>query len=106
MLEGLHGLHHDRASELKQQNAVQAASDPSSSITAQDAEKTLLNESKASGAHAMAFDPNASAEDKAKQAKANLPPELQHRRQHQTAALVSDQVSFFMTVCKAPLMPS
>jgi len=91
MLEGLHG-HHGHASELKQQGALEAAQDPKSSATAEDAERTILKEAKAGGAHAVSFDPNASAEEKAKQARANLPPELQHHRQHKTAALVSDKV--------------
>lgn len=68
MLEGLHG-HADRVSELKQQGAFQAARDPESAITSEDAQTTAMNEAKASGAQAFVFDPNASAEDKAKQAR-------------------------------------
>jgi len=63
MLEGLHG----RASELKQQGALEAARDPNSSVTAHDAEQTVLHEAKAAGAAAFEFDPNASPEAKAAQ---------------------------------------
>ncbi|TKX22695.1 C2 domain-containing protein 2 [Elsinoe australis] len=88
MLEGVHG---DRASELKQQGALEASRDPHSSVSADDAEKKVLNEAKAAGAAAFQFDPNASSEDKARQAKAHVPQELQNIRKHKVAALVSDQ---------------
>ena len=68
----LHG-HGGEASELKQQGAFEAAQDPSSSVTAADAEKKALEESKKAGAAAFRFDPDASAEDKVKQAKAVSP---------------------------------
>ncbi|PNS15635.1 hypothetical protein CAC42_4087 [Sphaceloma murrayae] len=88
MLEGVHG---DRASELKQQGALEAARDPHSGVSAEDAEKKVLNEAKAAGAAAFQFDPNASAEEKAAQAKARVPQELQGIRKHKVAALASDQ---------------
>jgi len=69
MLEGLHG-HVGHRSELKQQSAIAAAQDPHSSVTAEDAEQVMLNEAKASGAAAFQFDPNATAAEKAQQAKA------------------------------------
>lgn len=68
MLDGVHGGH--SAAELKQQGAIEAAQDPNSSVSAEDAERSILNESKKAGSAAFAFDPNASAQDKAKQAKA------------------------------------
>ncbi|GAB7350158.1 hypothetical protein MBLNU459_g0823t3 [Dothideomycetes sp. NU459] len=89
MLDGVHGGH--SAEEAKQQHAIEAAQDPNSSVTAEDAGRSILNESKKAGAVAYQFDPDASAQDKAKQAKASLPPELQHMRKHQTATLASDQ---------------
>ncbi|KAF2723558.1 tricalbin [Polychaeton citri CBS 116435] len=85
MLEGTAG----RASELKQQGVLEAAQDPNSNITAEDAEKAVVNESKKAGAAAFEFDPNASPEEKAAQARA-MGGE-RHHRQHQVAALVSDQ---------------
>ncbi|KAG8627318.1 hypothetical protein KVT40_004801 [Elsinoe batatas] len=88
MLEGVHG---DRASELKQQGALEASRDPNSSVTAEAAEKKVLDEAKAAGASAFQFNPNATAEEKAQQAKARVPPELQNIRKHKVAALASDQ---------------
>lgn len=66
MLHGLGG----RASELKQQGAIQAAQDPNSNVQAADAEKTLVDEAHKSGAAAYHFDPNATVEEKAAAAKA------------------------------------
>jgi hypothetical protein len=57
-------------SELKQQVAEEAARDPNSSVTAADAEKVILEESKKAGAVSLQFDPNASPEEKAAQARA------------------------------------
>ena len=56
--------------ELKAQGAVEAAQDPNSPVTAEDAQRVLLDESKKAGAAALQFDPNASPEEKAAQAKA------------------------------------
>lgn len=63
MLEGLAG----RASELKQQGALEASRDPSSPVDAEQAERSVLKEARASGAAAFAFDPNASPEEKRRQ---------------------------------------
>lgn len=65
MLEGTAG----RASELKQQGVLQAAADPSSSITAEQAEDAVMNEAKQAGAPAFQFDPNATPAQKAAQMK-------------------------------------
>ncbi|KAL1297970.1 hypothetical protein AAFC00_006478 [Neodothiora populina] len=81
----------EAAAELKQQGAFEAARDPQSNVTAEEAERKAVAESRRAGAAVFAFDPDASAEEKAKQAKAALPPELQHIRKHQNAALLSDQ---------------
>lgn len=58
-----------RAGELKAQGAVQAAQDPNSKITAHDAERVMADESKKAGIAAFQFDPDASPEDKAAQAR-------------------------------------
>ena len=58
------------SSELKQQGAAEAARDPNSSVTAEDAEHVLVEESKKAGATALQFDPDATPEEKAAQAKA------------------------------------
>ena len=53
--------------EHKQQDALAAARDPHSSVTAHQAEQTILEQSKAAGAAAFEFDPNATPEEKAAQ---------------------------------------
>lgn len=58
-----------RANELKSQGAAEAARDPDSKVSAQDAEQTMINESLTAGGAAYQFDPNASPEDKAAQAQ-------------------------------------
>lgn len=59
-----------QAAELKSQGAAEAARDPHSKVTAADAEKIILDESKKAGSVAFQFDPNASPEAKAAQARA------------------------------------
>lgn len=59
--------------EAKQEVAVEAARDPSSSFSAQDAQRVIVDESKKAGAPAFQFDPNASPAQKAAQAHAVSP---------------------------------
>lgn len=59
-----------RASELKQQGALEAARDPNSGVTAQAAENAILDEAKKGGSVALQFDPDASPEQKRAQARA------------------------------------
>ena len=56
--------------EVKQQGAMEAAQDENNQVTAQDAEKFLVEESKKGGAAAFQFDPDASPAEKAAQAEA------------------------------------
>lgn len=56
--------------EIKTQAAMQAAADPESTITADDAQKTIVEESKNAGIAAFTFDPDASPEEKRAQAQA------------------------------------
>jgi hypothetical protein len=56
--------------EIKAQGAVEMANDPNSSVTADDAQKKIVEESKKAGVAAFTFDPNASPEAKAAQARA------------------------------------
>jgi hypothetical protein len=56
-----------RIGEIKQQGAIEAARDPNSKVSAEDAEHTVINEVRKSGAPAFEFDPNATAEEKAAQ---------------------------------------
>jgi len=58
------------ASELKQQGAIAAARDLNSTVTATDAERTLVEQTKAAGGVAFNFNPNASPEEKAAEARA------------------------------------
>jgi len=58
------------AGELKQQGAIEAAADPESSVTAADAQKKIVDESKKAGVPAFTFDPNATLEEKRAQARA------------------------------------
>lgn len=58
------------ASELKIQGVIEAARDPKTNVTAQDAEHAIMQESRKAGAAAYQFNPNASPEEKAAQAKA------------------------------------
>jgi hypothetical protein len=60
----------ERANELKAQGALEAARDPNSHVTPQAAEDALLDEARKGGSAAYKFDPNASPEEKAAQAKA------------------------------------
>lgn len=55
--------------ELKQQGAIEAARDPNSSVTAADAQAKIEEESKKAGVQAFSFDPDASPEEKAAQAR-------------------------------------
>ena len=59
-----------RASELKQQGALEAARDPNSSVTADQAERKVVEEARNAGSAAFKFDPDATPEEKAAQAKA------------------------------------
>lgn len=58
-----------RAGELKSQGVVEAAQDPNSKVTAEDAEHSITNESKKAGVAAFQFDPDATPEEKAAQAR-------------------------------------
>ena len=59
-----------QAAELKQQGAIEAARDSESNVTAEDAERKLIEETKRAGLQAYQFDPNASPEEKAAQTRA------------------------------------
>ncbi|KAL5423932.1 hypothetical protein PMIN04_003602 [Paraphaeosphaeria minitans] len=78
------------ASELKQQGALDAAQDPNSSVTADQAENAIVQEARAGGSAAFKFDPNASPEEKAAQARAHVPNNFHHDRHPNAVALASD----------------
>ena len=56
--------------ELKAQGVAEAARDPHSKVTSEDAQKVMADESKRAGIAAYTFDPNASPEEKAAAAHA------------------------------------
>ena len=58
-----------RAGELKSQGAAMAAQDPNNKVTVEDAEAVITDEAKKAGIPAFRFDPNASPEEKAAQAR-------------------------------------
>ncbi|KAL7628736.1 Tricalbin-2 [Parahypoxylon ruwenzoriense] len=78
------------ARELKQQGALEASRDPESSVTADDAQKKLVEESKNAGVAAFTFDPGLSPEEKRAQAKAAIPDHLRHSRKPKAIAIATD----------------
>ncbi|KAI0842960.1 tricalbin [Hypoxylon sp. FL0890] len=78
------------AGELKTQGALEASRDPESSITSDEAQKKLVEESKNAGVAAFTFNPDASPEEKKAQAKAAIPNELRHSRKPKAIALATD----------------
>lgn len=70
------------AAELKTQGVIEAANDPNTSVTADDAQKKLVTESRKAGVAAFTFNPDASPEEKAAQARAvSLPVQCAISRQ-------------------------
>jgi hypothetical protein len=58
------------ANELKQQGALEASRDPNSNVSAEDAERKIVEDSRQAGVIAFNFDPDASPEEKRAQARA------------------------------------
>ena len=58
-----------RAGELKSQGAAMAAQDSNNKVTPEDAEAVMADESNKAGIPAFRFDPDASPEEKAAQAR-------------------------------------
>lgn len=76
--------------ELKQQGAIEAAQDPNSSVSADDAEQAVLREARKAGGAALAFNPDASPAEKAAQARSHLPPGFHHEHKPKATALATD----------------
>lgn len=57
------------AAELKQQGAIEAARDSAHPVSAEDAEKKILEETEAAGVKAFKFDPDATPAEKKAQAR-------------------------------------
>lgn len=66
------------------------ANDPNSSVTAEDAQKKIVDESKKAGVAAFTFDPNASPEAKAAQARARVPEGFHHESKSKGVAVATD----------------
>ncbi|EHY57241.1 Tricalbin-1 [Exophiala dermatitidis] len=64
-------MSHGYQNELKAQGAIEAAQDPSNNVSADDAERVLIAESQKAGSTAFHFNPDASPEEKAAQARAS-----------------------------------
>lgn len=58
------------AAELKAEGAVEAAQNANSSVTADAAQKEIVEQSRQAGVAAFTFDPDASPEEKRRQAQA------------------------------------
>ncbi|KAL2171133.1 hypothetical protein VTG60DRAFT_3648 [Thermothelomyces hinnuleus] len=76
------------ANELKQQGAIEASRDPNSNVTAEDAERKIVEDSMGAGVTAFTFDPDASPEEKKAQAREAIPEGFHHRPKG--VAIVSD----------------
>ncbi|KAI9844655.1 MAG: hypothetical protein M1838_002093, partial [Thelocarpon superellum] len=79
-----------QAAELKQQGALEAARDSASPVTAEDAEKKMVEETKRAGAHAFQFDPDASPEEKAAQARARVPEGFRREKKSLAVGVATD----------------
>ncbi|MCJ1321970.1 hypothetical protein MMC15_007315 [Xylographa vitiligo] len=75
--------------ELKSKAVVNAAADPHSAVTAQQAEQTLMDEAEKAGTPAYFFDPDTAPEDKAALVHADLPQGF-YQHKASAAGLVSD----------------
>lgn len=58
------------ARELKAQGVIEAAENPESEVTADDARREIVEQSRNAGVAAFSFDPDASPEQKRAQARA------------------------------------
>lgn len=104
--------HLSQAEELKSQGAIEAARNPDSQVSAGDAERTMVDETTKAGGAAYQFDPNASPEEKAAQARSvsytgftiyratnadaanyqHLPADFHHRKEPKGIAIATDIV--------------
>lgn len=61
------------ASELKQQGALEAARNPDSKVSAEDAERVVMTEARRAGVAAVFLDPKATNDERAETAQAVRP---------------------------------
>lgn len=82
------------ARELKVDGAFAAAQDPESQITADDAQREMVEESRNAGVAAYSFDPDASPEEKRAQAQAvSCKPPLHSRTKCTARAIHSSEAN-------------
>ncbi|KAI9814697.1 MAG: hypothetical protein M1832_005696 [Thelocarpon impressellum] len=79
-----------QAAELKSQGAVEAARDSRSNVTAEDAERKMVEEARRAGGGAYQFNPDATPEEKAAQARSRVPPGFHHEKKHKAVGIVTD----------------
>lgn len=85
-------FHHNKnAQEIKQQGAIEAAQDPQNKVTAEDAERTIVQQTKEAGGAAFHFNANASPAEKAAQVRADVPDNFHHERKTVAHDLITDQ---------------
>lgn len=77
--------------EIKQQGVIEAANDPKSSLTSEDARRKIVEESKKAGNAAFRFDPDATPEQKAAQVQ-NAIPDGFHRDQKPKGTAVATDI--------------
>jgi hypothetical protein len=63
-------MQRNEISEIKQQAIIEKAQDPHSAVSAEDAKRTIDEETKKAGGTVFNFDPNATTEEKAAQMNA------------------------------------
>ncbi|TVY47004.1 Tricalbin [Lachnellula occidentalis] len=78
------------APELKVQGVEESARDPDSSTTAIDAQRKIVQESQKAGVAAFTFDPDATPEEKAAQARARVPEGFHHEHKSKGIAIPTD----------------
>ncbi|EKD15565.1 uncharacterized protein L3040_009107 [Drepanopeziza brunnea f. sp. 'multigermtubi'] len=78
------------AADLKTQGVLEAARDPNSSVTAADLERKMVIESEKAGVAAFEFDPDATPEQKAAQARARVPDGFHHDHKSKGVAIPTD----------------
>ncbi|KAL8951760.1 MAG: hypothetical protein Q9222_002281 [Ikaeria aurantiellina] len=81
---------HGHAAELKSEGAAEAARDPESNVASQDAQHVMAAESKKAGVAVFEFDPNASPEAKAAQARSHVPAGFHHDKKPKAVGVTTD----------------
>jgi Ca2+-dependent lipid-binding protein len=76
--------------ELKLQGAIEAAQNPESQVTADDAERKIVEDSTRAGVLAFHLDTNATAEERLAQAREAIPDGFRNKRRPKGISLVTD----------------